>query len=135
MTDINTWTGTGHLTRDAELKTTNGGMAVCSFSIASNYKKKNGDKWDEAASFFDCTLFGKYGETMAQYLTKGKPVAVTGELRQERWEKDGQSRSRVVVIVSELKLFGSGQGAPGSSAAPTEASAKNFKEDDEIPFN
>jgi single-strand DNA-binding protein len=75
--------------------------------MAVNRNKKRGDKWEDEASFFECAYFGKAAEGLAQYLTKGKQVAISGEMRQERWTQDGQNFSRVVVVVSSLSLMGS----------------------------
>ena len=105
MKDINTVTLAGRLTRDAELRYTKGGTAVLSMAIAVNRTSKDGGKYVDVPSFFDLVLFGKLGEVLSEHLTKGKPVVVSGELEQQRWEKDGQSRSKVVIIVNELQMF------------------------------
>ena len=115
MTDINSVVIVGRLTREAELKYTNSGTAVSKFSIAVNRKKRSGDSWEDEASFFDCTLFGKIAEALNQYLNKGKQVAIDGELRQSRWEQDGQSRSKVEIIVNNIQLLGSNKGGSESS--------------------
>lgn len=106
MADVNHAILIGRLTRDAELKYTAGGMAVCKFAIAVNRRKKNGNQWVEEASFFDIVLWGKSGEGLNQYLVKGKQVAVEGELHQNRWEQDGQSRSKVEIMASNVQLLG-----------------------------
>jgi single-strand DNA-binding protein len=106
MADINHVTLIGRLTRDAELKYASNGFAIASFAIAVNRRRKNGDQWVEEASFFDINLFGKSAEALKQYLVKGKQVAIGGELRQDRWEQDGQSRSKVVVIANNVQLIG-----------------------------
>ena len=86
MADLNHVTLIGRLTRDAELKYTPGGLAISSFSIAVNRRRKNGDQWIDEVSYFDINLYGKAAESLKQYLLKGKQVAVDGELRQDRWE-------------------------------------------------
>jgi single-strand DNA-binding protein len=112
--DINKAVLIGRLTRDAELKYTAGGTAVTKFSIAVNRRRKANDRWEDEANFFDVTLFGKQGEALSKYLIKGKQVGVEGELRQERWEKDGQTRSRVEIAANNIQLFGGKDGgAPG----------------------
>lgn len=108
MADINCVVLVGRLTRDAELKYTNTGYPVCNFSIAVNRRRRNGDVWEDEASFFDIVLWGKQGEALNQYLVKGKQVSVSGELRQNRWEQDGQTRSKVEVIANNIQLLGSG---------------------------
>jgi len=109
MADINHVVLIGRLTRDAELKYTAGGQAVCKFSIAVNRRKKNGDQWEDEANFFDIVLWGKQGESLQSYLLKGKMVGVDGELRQDRWQQDGQNRSKVEIIASYIQLLGGGQ--------------------------
>ena len=117
MADINHVVLVGRLTRDAELKYTASGQAVCKFSVAVNRRRKNGDQWIDEANFFDVVLWGRQGESLNQYLVKGKMVGVDGELRQDRWEQDGQNRSRVEVVAANIQLLGggSGSGAPGGS--------------------
>lgn len=106
MNDTNIVVLVGRCTRDAELKYSNGGMAICRFSIAVNRRKKDGDSWKDDPSFFDVVYFGKGGETITQYLVKGKQVAVEGELHQNRWEQDGQSRSKVEIYAENVQLLG-----------------------------
>lgn len=107
--DINSVTIVGRLTRDMELKYTNSDVAISNMGIAVNRSRKDGDQWVEEANFFDVTLFGRRGESLQQYLTKGTRIAVTGELRQERWEQDGQKRSRVVITANNIQLLGGNQ--------------------------
>jgi single-strand DNA-binding protein len=116
MADLNHVLLIGRLTRDAELKYTSGGMAVCKFAIAVNRRKKSGDQWIDEASFFDIVLWGRSGETLNQYLVKGKQVAVEGELHQNRWEQDGQSRSKIEIMASNVQLLGGTSGAQGASS-------------------
>jgi len=113
MADLNSVNLIGRLTRDAELKYTSGGTPVCKFSIAVNRKKKDGDNWVDEASFFDITLWGRQGEALNQYLVKGKQIGVKGELRQERWEQDGQKRSRIEVVAMDIQLLGGGNNNGG----------------------
>lgn len=109
MSDINCVTLTGRLTRDAELKYTQNGGAIVRFSMAVNRSKRNGDgSWAEETSFIDCVYFGKGAESVNSYLSRGRQVAVSGELRQSRWEQDGQTRSRVEVFVNNLSLLSQG---------------------------
>ncbi len=112
--DINTVVLVGRLTRDAELKYTSGGTAVCKFSIAVNRNRKQGDQFVEEASFFDIVVWGRQGEAVQKYLEKGKQVAIQGELRQNRWEQDGQPRSKVEIHAFNLQLLGGPGGAGGS---------------------
>jgi single-strand DNA-binding protein len=118
--DMNSVVLVGRLTRDAELKYTANGSAVCKFSIALNRRKKTGDTWGEEANFFDIVLWGRQGEAIHQYLGKGKQIAVQGELRQNRWEQDGQPRSKVEIHALNVQLLGGGSSgaSSGGSYAP-----------------
>ena len=122
MADLNSVMLIGRLTRDAETKYTSGGMAICSFSLAVNQRVKEGDSWQDEASFFDVATFGKTAESIGKYLVKGKQVAVDGRLKQDRWEHEGQSRSKVVINADNVQLLGGGDrpatSAPSDSAPP-----------------
>jgi single-strand DNA-binding protein len=135
MADLSVAVLVGRLTRDAELKYTNSGQAVCHFSVATSTRKKKGDQWVDEASFWDVDLWGKQGESLNQYLVKGKLVAVEGTMRQDRWEQDGQSRMKVIINANSVQLLGSGsgggqssggsQGADGSKTGPREYQARD----------
>ena len=116
MADLNVVALTGRLTRDSELKYTNGGMAICAFSVAVNRRRKQGDEWIDEANFFDVTLFGRRGEAIQRYLTKGTQVAVQGELKQDRWEQDGNRRSKIQIIANDITLLGGGARSDGGSS-------------------
>ena len=111
--DINSVVIVGRLTRDVELKYMNNGNAVASMSIAVNRSKKEGDQWVSEAHFFDVSYFGKGAEAVKPYLRKGKQIAVQGSLRQNRWEKDGQKQSRVVIVADSVELLGGNGGNGG----------------------
>lgn len=119
----------GNLTRDAELRSTASGTPVLSFSVAVNDRRKNNQtgEWEDVPNFIDCTLFGKYGQSIAQYMTKGAKVAVEGKLRWSQWERDGQKRSKVEVMAETVELMQRREAA----AAPVYDEAVY---DDEIPF-
>jgi single-strand DNA-binding protein len=116
MADLNHVILIGRLTRDAELKHTANGQAVCKFSIAVNRRRKNGDQWEDEANFFDIVVWGRQGESLNQYLVKGKMVGVDGELRQDRWQQDGQNRSKVEIVANYLQLLGGNPGASGGAS-------------------
>ena len=116
MNDLNHVVLIGRLTQDAELKYTQNGYAISSFSIAVNRSRKNGDQWVEEANFFEVSLFGKAAENLKPYLVKGKQVAIDGELRQDRWESEGQKRSKVVIVANSVQLVGGNNGTNGQSA-------------------
>ena len=98
---------TGNLTRDPELRRTQSGMAILSFGIAVNDRRKNpqtGD-WEDYANFIDCTMFGNRAESISNYLAKGNKVGLEGKLRWSQWERDGQKRSKIEVIVDDLEFL------------------------------
>ena len=97
----------GNLTRDAELRYTNNGSALLSFSIAMNRSYKQGETWEERTDFFKVVYWGKPAEAIAKFLTKGKKVAVEGRLSQNRWQSpEGKNMSSVEVVASNVVLMG-----------------------------
>ena len=111
MADVNSVVLVGRLVRDAELRMTAGGLAICKFSIAINRRKKQGDSWVEEVSFFDVVLMGRQGEAIQQYLQKGKQVGIQGELRQNRWQDDaGNNRNKVEIFANNVQLLGGSGG-------------------------
>ncbi|MBU1067331.1 single-stranded DNA-binding protein [Patescibacteria group bacterium] len=92
----------GHLTCDATLRYTPGGIGVSDFGIAANYKYKD----TEETLFLGCVLLGKIAESLTQYLTKGILVYLEGRLREEKWEKDGRTNKKMMVVVQTVKLLG-----------------------------
>ena len=139
MSDINSVVLCGRVTRDAEVKYTSGGMAVSEISIAVNrYAGK--DKGEEV-SFFEVNIWGKTAEALVQYLTKGRQIVVQGELRQERWEKDGQKQSKVRVNANNIQLVGGRDdvqkptsSAPQPTKQPADIGGPEMFDDDQIPF-
>ncbi len=120
----------GNLTRDPELRTTPSGQSVCSFSLAVNraWQDQSGQT-QEAVDYFDVTAWGKLGELVNQYLSKGRKCLVMGRLSQRSWEKDGQKHSKVEVVANDVTfLDGGGQGAGAPQAAPRKASSSNSNE-------
>jgi single-strand DNA-binding protein len=116
MNDLNLVTLIGRLGRDAELKYLNTGTPLVSFSVCVNGSKKDGDRYVDVPNWIDVNYFGKGAEAVNQYLLKGKQIAIQGELRQEKWEKDGESRSRIVVTAHSVQLLRSRE--EGHSGAP-----------------
>jgi single-strand DNA-binding protein len=112
MADINNVVLVGRLTRDMELRQTSGGTSVGTASLAVN--RWNGK--EEEAGFFDVKLWGKQADSLARYMTKGAQVGIVGELVQERWEQDGQKRSKVLINASRIQLLGSKSGSPSPTA-------------------
>ena len=106
MTDINNLTIIGRLTKDVEVSYTPGGMDYTNFSIAVNRSVKKNEQWTDEVSYFDVKLFGNTAKNLGPYLTKGKQIAIDGYLHQDRWEKDGQKNSRVVICANNVQLCG-----------------------------
>ena len=103
---INRVTISGNLTRDAELRQTASGMAVLGFSVAVNDRVKGEDgQWTDRPNFIDCTMFGKRADAVSRFLSKGSKVAIEGKLRWSQWERDGQKRSKIEVIVDEIEFM------------------------------
>lgn len=142
----------GNLTRDAELRQTQSGLPVLGIGVAVNDRRKNQStgEWEDYPNFIDCTMFGTRAEKIAPYLQKGTKVSIEGKLRWSQWEREGQKRSKIEVIVDEIEFMSSrngGSSAPSSGGyAPAPASYNNAPApqmptvsspdvyDDDIPF-
>ena len=93
----------GNLTRDPELRYTNGGQAVASFGLACNRRYQQNGEWKEQTSFFNIVAWGQLGENAAQSLAKGARIIVSGRLDQRSYEtKDGESKSSVEIVADEI---------------------------------
>ena len=133
--DINNVVLIGRLVRDAELKYTSIGAPVTRFSVAVNERRKTGDSWEDKANFIEVTLWGKLGEALHSYMTKGKQIAVQGKLNQQRWEKDGYKHSKIVVIAESIQLLAGRSGGSSPSDQDQGASGNSgSNSDDDIPF-
>ena len=96
----------GNLTRDVELRVTQGGTPVLSFGIAVNDRRKNASgQWEDVPNFFECVTFGNRANALSDILTKGMKVAIAGKLHYSSWEKDGQKHSKVDVIANDIELM------------------------------
>ena len=102
----------GNLTRDPVLRSTAGGTSVLGFGVAVNDRRRNNQtgEWEDYANYVDCTMFGSRAEGISKYLTKGTKVAIEGKLRWSQWERDGQKRSKLEVIVDEIEFLTSRTG-------------------------
>ncbi len=107
-TDLNTVALIGRLGQHAELKTSQYGTVSASFCIAVNRQVKKNDQYEEHTDWYDCVLYGKLAEALAQYMTKGTQLSIQGSLRQERWEDEhGGKHSRIRVVAQQVQLLGS----------------------------
>lgn len=125
---INNVSITGNLTRDPELRSKAGGTAVMSFGIAVNDYRKNQQtgEWEDCPNFIDCIMFGARAQSVSRFLSKGSKVAIEGKLRWSQWERDGQKRSKIEVIVNDIEFMSRQQGQLGSepvyaAAAPAQS--------------
>lgn len=107
MTDINQVVLVGRLARDPEIKYTQSGLCILKGCIVVNSTKKDGDSYADNPNFIDFTIFGKLASSLGQYMAKGKQLSIAGNLSQERWESEGQKRSKLQVIVNQVQLLGS----------------------------
>lgn len=129
----------GNLTRDPELRSTNSGNNVCSFSVAVNrtFRSNDGEN-KEDVSFIDCSAWGKLGETIAQYAKKGSGVLISGRLNQRSWEdKSGNKRSNVEIVVEEFNFVGSNNSSSSASSNAPDAAPADVPDDipDEIDLS
>ena len=142
----------GNLTRDPELRVTPKGTSICQFGLAVNrqFKDESGATRDET-TFVDIEAWGKQGELVSKYLTKGSPAMVEGRLKFDQWDDktSGQKRSKIKVVLENVQFLssrGAGSGTPGSGtpgSAPSEdadlsspSSKPSFKDqpDEDVPF-
>ena len=142
---INVVAISGNITRDAELRHTQGGAAVLNYSVAVNQRQKQKDgTWGDRVSYIDCVMFGARAESLAQWLTTGTHVVVSGELRQTRWEDaNGNKHSRTEVSVSNVEFQSKSRSEQQQPAQPTQPAAPQPAApqqaqpelyDEEIPF-
>ena len=102
----------GNLTRDPELRATQGGMQILNLGVAVNDRRRNPQtgNWEDYPNFIDCVMFGTRAEAIQRYLSKGTRVAIEGKLRYSSWERDGQKRSKIEVVIDEIEFMSSRQG-------------------------
>ena len=146
--NINRVVLTGNLTRDPELRSLPSGMSVCSLRLAVNTRRKgaSGD-WEDKPNYFDVTVWGAQGENCAQYLAKGRPVAVDGRLEWREWQdKEGNKRQSVDIIADSVQFLGSREGGenggrftpqsdvPADTGDFEQAPVAAGSSDDDIPF-
>lgn len=110
----------GNLTRDPELRVTPKGTPICQFSLAINrqFKMESGESREEVI-YVDVEAWGKQGETIAKYVTKGRPLYVEGRLRLDQWEDKNtkEKRSRMKVVLEQFQFLGDSRGGGGGGAA------------------
>ena len=136
----------GNLGKDAELRRTQSGTTIVSFSVAVNEGRKNNQtgEWEEYTNWVSCSMFGTRAEKLAEYLKKGTKVSIKGKLRYSEWERDGQKRSKLGVIVDEIEFMSSKGGhSSGGQSVHGDRQENQPQEvidvdasvyDDDIPF-
>ena len=145
MANINRVVLVGNLTKDPELRQTGGGTSVCKLRLAVNTRRKDETgQWVDKPNYFDVTVWGNQAESCAQYLSKGRPVAIDGRLEWREWDAtDGSGKRQAVEIVAEnVQFLGSRDSAGGGSepqfvpagAAGESADFPSSSADDDIPF-
>lgn len=129
----------GNLTRDPELRVTPKGTSICQFGLAVNrqYKDESGASRDDT-TFLDIEAWGKQGELVAKYLSKGRPACIVGRLKTESWEdkQSGAKRSKLKVVAEEVQFLGSGErqaGGQGGGRGDDEPTEER-READSIPM-
>lgn len=132
--DLNNVVLLGRLTRDPELKSTNGGQVFCRFTLASNYSQKKSDgSYDEKPNFIDCVVWGKSAEAVHKYVSKGRRLLVEGALRWSSWEHEGKKHSKVEILVESFNFIERKSDSGMQTPEPTGA-ARVGGGDDDIPF-
>ena len=140
MTDLNHVITIGRTTREInerDFAYTPSGTARLNISIAVNRSVKKNGAWTDSVSFFDVTVWGKTAENIKSYLHKGKQIAIDGYLDQQRWEKDGQKFSKVVIVANNVQLLGGSDNGGAQAQQPagdyqSAGSGDDFPED--LPF-
>ncbi len=131
----------GNLTRDPELRHTPSGTPVCSLRVAVNSRRRDeSGQWVDKPNYFSVSVFGNQAESCAQFLSKGRPVAIDGRLDWREWESEAGKREAVEIVAESVQFLGSrgdaeGGGAPQYVPAGADADMGGAgTNDDDIPF-
>lgn len=124
----------GNLTKDPELRYTPKGTPVCTLRLASTTRYKSGDSMKDDTLFINVVVWGKQGETAAQYLAKGRSVLVEGRLQEQRWETDGQQKSRFEIIAQGVRFLGKKDESGPHDSGPSDEFAPPDEITDLEPF-
>lgn len=132
---LNTVVLIGRLTRDPELRYTSNATAVTNFSIAVDKGYKSDDDTQPTADFFNIVCWNKLAEVVAQYMTKGRLIAVQGRLQSRNYEYNGQKRTAVEVIAETVKFLDKQENSNNTNSKNYDTSQLDFNdEDDDLPF-
>ena len=136
MASINRVVIVGNLTRDPEIRPLPSGSNVVELGVAVNhrYKNRQTDQWVEEPNYFNVVVFGAQGDACAQYLSKGRPVAVDGRLRWSSWEdkNGGGKRSKVDIVADTVQFLGS-RGDDAGQANQTQQANQGFAPASDVP--
>lgn len=132
MKNINRVIISGNLTREPELRRTQSGFQILGIGIAVNDSRKNQStgEWEDYANYLDCTVLGDRAEKLAQMLHKGMKVCIDGKLRWSQWEREGQKRSKVEIIVDQIEFMSRKEG----EAERVQPEPDTSVYDEDIPF-
>ena len=123
----------GNLTRDIELRYIPSGQAVSDVTVAVNDRRKTAEgEWVDDPTFVDVTLWGRNAEVASEYLSKGSPVLIEGRLKLDRWETDGQKRSKLRVICEKMQMLG-GRPSDGPPRRSNQQTAESQHQYDSRP--
>lgn len=127
MKNINMVVITGNLTRDPEIRRTQSGMPIMQLGVAVNDSRKNQNgEWEDYPNYIDCVMIGERADKLSSMLEKGTKVCISGKLRYSSWEKDGQRRSKVEVMIDQIEFM--------SRKDKPEPKSEPFDIDEYIPF-
>lgn len=139
---INRCNLSGNIGREPELRQTQGGTQVLTFSLAVSDRKRNpqSGQWEDVTNWVPCVVFGNRAESLSRFLSKGMKCAVEGKIRQSSYkDKSGQNRSKIEVIVDDVEFMSQPKGSQTNNNAsqqqtqqPTVSQSDMY--DSEIPF-
>lgn len=137
MKSINRATIVGALGQDPDIRYTQSGTAVTTFSVATNTRKKDqsGD-YKDVPQWHNCVAFGKLGEIASNYLRKGSKIYCEGEIEYQQWEHQGETKKATKIVLRELSMLSS-KNESGDTHKSTETSSNELHDpidDDSIPF-
>jgi len=131
----------GNLTRDCEVKYLQSGSAVTTIGLAVNERVKKGEEWVDKSVFVDVNCFGRTAEVAGEYLRKGSPVLISGKLDLQQWEKNGEKRSKHVVLCDKLQLISAGSQKSSDGISQVRDDANDYAQapaakadDSDVPF-
>ncbi len=134
--DLNKAILVGRLTKDPELRYTQSGTAVCSFSVANNRTYVTGGEKKEQVSYFNCVAWAKTGEIIAEYCKKGQRIGIEGRLQQRSWDdQEGKKRYTVEIVVDNFQFLSAPRDSAPESAADAPASSGSHEPTPDIDNN